>query len=104
MAAGATTAAGNNCGSRRDNLKKGGTAMAAEKRMTWNEIKERYPDQWLGLTDVEMEGANVRSGIIKYIGKSVGELTKMQLVCDDLISVYTTPDNLAPMGVMGYFG
>ena len=24
-----------------------------EERMTWEEIQEKYPDQWVGLIDVE---------------------------------------------------
>ncbi len=24
-----------------------------EERLTWKEIQEKYPDQWVGLTDVE---------------------------------------------------
>lgn len=73
-------------------------------RMSWEEIKKEYPDQWIGLIEVEMEGANIRSGIVKYVGKSIGELTNLQIDSDELVSVYTTPDNLAPLGVVGYFG
>ena len=38
-----------------------------EKRMTWKEIEETYPDQWVGLTDVEWDkpgGANVVSAVV----------------------------------------
>ena len=73
------------------------------ERLTWNEMKKKYPNQWLGLIQVDMDGANVRSGIVKYIGKSIGELTELQIDSDELISVYTTPENLAPMGVCGVF-
>lgn len=26
-----------------------------EERMAWEEIQEKYPDQWIGLADVEYE-------------------------------------------------
>lgn len=52
----------------------------------------------------EMDGADIVSGIVKFVGKDVGELTLMQMHDDNLISVYTTSDNLAPLGVVGYFG
>ena len=74
------------------------------ERLTWNEMKKKYPNQWLGLIQVDMDGANIRSGIVEYIGKSIGELTELQIDSDELVSVYTTPENLAPMGVVGYLG
>ena len=78
--------------------------MENEKRMTWEEMVEKYPDQWIGVVDAEMDGANIRTGVVKYVGMDVGELTRMQIKSDNLISVYTTPDNLAPLGVVGYLG
>ncbi len=26
------------------------------KRLSWDEIQKQYPDQWVGLTDVERDG------------------------------------------------
>lgn len=51
-----------------------------EKRMTWREIQEKYPEQWVGLTDVEYKpdnDASIRSAIVKYTDKSKDELTEM---------------------------
>lgn len=76
--------------------------MAAE-RLSWEEIKSRYPDQWVGLTDVEWKNtSNVKSAIVKYTDKTSSELARMQITDDNLYGTYTTPDNLAPLGVVGY--
>ena len=78
--------------------------MPVEKRMTWDEMVAEYPDLWIGVVDAKMDGADILSGIVKYVGKDIGDLTFMQIHDDNLISVYTTPDNLAPLGAVGYFG
>ena len=68
-----------------------------DDRMSWDEIQKRYPDQWVGLTDVERDGITVLSAIVKYSDKTKGELTMMQIDDDSLYSCYTCPDHLAPM-------
>ncbi len=74
-----------------------------DERLTWDEIVEKYPDQWVGLTDVEWEDeANVRSAVVRYTDLSSSELARMQIRDRNLYSVYTTPDHLAPLGVVGY--
>ena len=76
-----------------------------EKRMTWDEIENNYPDQWVGLTDVDWEdGANIRSAIVRYTGMSSGDLLRLQIKDRNIHATYTTPDNLAPMGTVGYLG
>ena len=72
------------------------------ERLTWEEIQNRYPDQWVGLVDVERDGATVTSAIVKYTDISRGELTRMQIRDDNLYSCYTHPDHLAPLGIVGY--
>ena len=75
------------------------------ERMTMDKIIERYPDQWVGLTDVEWEDAsNVRSAVVKYTDKTADELGLLQISDTNLYSTYTTPDNLAPLGAVGYTG
>ena len=78
--------------------------MPLERRMTWAEMVATYPDQWIGVVDAEMDGADIRSGVVRYVGRDIGDLTLMQIHDDNLISAYTTPDNLAPLGAVGYFG
>ena len=64
------------------------------KRMTWDEIVKKYPDRWVGLTDVDWENeATVRSAVVKYADKTADELLWMQ-IRGELYSTYTTPANL----------
>ena len=65
-----------------------------KKRMTWKEIQTAYPDQWVGMTDVEWNEGGVCSAIVKYTDKTGNELLGMQLDDQTLYSCYTTPDNV----------
>lgn len=71
------------------------------KRMTWKEIQEKYPDQWVGLTEVEYinnDGVSVASAIVKYTNKTKSELTRLALN-GEIVSRYTTPDNVFQLGI-----
>ena len=38
------------------------------ERLTWKEIQDKYPDQWVGLTDVEYvnnDGISIETAIVK---------------------------------------
>lgn len=72
-------------------------------RLTWKEIVERYPDQWVGLVDINWKNeANVESAVVKYSDKTADELLRLQIEEDpDLYSTYTTPDNLLQIGIVG---
>ena len=78
------------------------------KRMTWKEIQQMYPNQWVGLVDIEYEpdnDATIKTAVVKYTDKSKNELTKMQIQTNgELIGIYTTPDNVFQLGTVGYFG
>ena len=76
------------------------------QRMTWEEIQEKYPDQWVGLIDVKYvndDGITIESAVVKYIDKPKGELTRRMLE-GEIESVYTTPDNKFQLGMVGVFG
>lgn len=77
------------------------------ERLTWEEIQERYPDQWVGLIDVEYEpdnDATIQSAIVKYTDKNKNELTRMQIEFNGrVLARYTTPDNVFQLGAVGYF-
>ena len=78
----------------------------SEKRMTWNEIQQAYPDQWVGLIDVKYlndDGVSIESAIVKYTDKPKSELTRMMLD-GEIISRYTTPDHVFQLGMVGVFG
>ena len=78
--------------------------MECKGRMTWEEIKEKYPDQWVGLVDVEYEpdnDATIKSAVVMFTDKTVEELTLMQIQSNgEINAVYTTPDNVLFIGTM----
>ena len=70
-------------------------------RLTWTEIKTRYPNRWVGLTDVEWKDtSNIKSAVVKYTDKSSTELGLMQIKDGNLVSRYTTPKDFLPLGAM----
>lgn len=72
------------------------------ERMTWKEIQEKYPDQWVGLTEVKYinnDGVSIETAIVKYTDKSKGELTRLALK-GEIVSRYTTPDNIFQLGMV----
>ncbi len=73
-----------------------------QERMTWAEIKEKYPEQWIGLVDIDWEnGATVRSAVVKYVGKNSTELLEIKFDNEpELVVRYTSPDSLGPMGIV----
>ena len=80
--------------------------LAMDKRMTWKEIEETYPNQWVGLSEVEWDrpgGANVVSAIVKYTNKTTDELYDMQIDGQDVYTTYTTPETF-PYGQVLMWG
>jgi len=50
------------------------------QRLTWKEIQEKYPDQWVGLVDIVWQDeSNIESAIVKYADKSKEELLILQI-------------------------
>ena len=75
----------------------------ADERLTWKQIQEAYPNQWVGLTDVENypdNTATIKSAIVKYTGMSKSELTR-RMLSGEIISRYTTPDRAFQLGMVG---
>lgn len=73
------------------------------KRLTWKEIQEKYPDQWLGLTDVkfvEDDGITIESAVVKYADKSKFDLDDLMFT-EGILSRYTTPDHVFQLGAVG---
>ena len=77
----------------------------ADERLSWEEIAEKYPDQWVGLVDVVKEENNystIKSAVVKYTGKSKSELTHLQIVTNGkVIARYTNPNGVFQLGVLG---
>jgi hypothetical protein len=46
------------------------------KKLTWSEIKEFYPDQWVELTDCEWDDfeSDPRSGVVRHSAKDRKEI------------------------------
>ena len=81
-------------------IQPGGAVM--DKRMTWKEIQDTYPDQWVGLTDCEMiNEVSVKSAIVKYTeaDHSADEISLMALK-GEIVGRYTTPDHVFLAGAL----
>ena len=74
------------------------------EHLTREQMSEKYPNTWLGLTNVKYandDGVSLESADIVYIDKSRGELLDMQLDgTEDIIGWYTN-DNGLPLGLIG---
>ena len=75
------------------------------ERMTWYQIQTLYPNQWVGLSDVEHEPHNtstIRSAVVLYTNKSKKELTMEQIKSKGkILARYTNPDKLFQLGALG---
>ena len=88
----------------REFLRKEVLTMA--KRMTWDEIARTYPDQGVGLSEVEWDkpgGANGVSAVVKYTDKTPDKLYDMQIDGQDIYTTYTTPETF-PYGQVLIWG
>lgn len=77
----------------RDSKESGNT----EERLTWKEIKKRYPCQWLGLVDIVYVGntGKIESAIVKYTDKDLEELMMLSICNHEKLHAYhTDPDSL----------
>lgn len=73
------------------------------ERLTWEQIQKKYPDQWVGLTDVQYknnDGVTVESAVVKYTDKTKSQLTKLVLE-GEIISRHTNPDGCLQLGMVG---
>ncbi len=75
------------------------------KRMSWPEIAKTYPDQWVGLTDVEYmpdNDATIQSAVVLYTDWSKDDLQMEQFKTDGkVMAEYTNPNSLFQLGVLG---
>ena len=81
--------------------RKGSDFMA--ERLTWKQIQEKYPDQWVGLVDVQYrdnDGISVESAVVKYTDKTKSELTRMVLK-GEIVSRHTNPEGHLKLGAVG---
>ncbi len=76
-----------------------------DKRLTWAEIVNKYPDTWVGLIGIirKENSADIESAIVKYTSneKTKDELLEMVFRDELELSIYTTPDNIFQLGMVG---
>lgn len=75
------------------------------ERMTWPEIAKAYPNQWVGLTDVERDPDNystIKSAVVLYTNRSKDDLLLEQVQTNGkMIARYTNPNAIFQLGVLG---
>lgn len=65
------------------------------ERLTWEEIKARYPHQNVGLVDCEPEASNFRTARVKYTERDISRKEMLQKVFDgEIYMVYTNPEEI----------
>lgn len=49
------------------------------RELTWKQIQKYFPNQWVGLIDVDFEDdSNIKTAVVKYIGLTDMELYHLQ--------------------------
>ena len=72
-------------------------------RLTREQMAEKYPDQWLGISNIQYkdnDGITIESADVIYTNKTRDELLVLQINNDNIIDWYTTEDNLH-LGLVG---
>lgn len=76
----------------------------ANQKLTWQEIVSRYPDKWVGLTDIEREehSADIKSAVVVCTSDTVSEDKMLEMVFNNELetSIFTTPDNHFQLGMV----
>ena len=71
------------------------------ERLTRKQMADRYPNQWLGIRNIEYKGREIESAEVIYINRTASELGLMSLKGEDVQSVFTTPDLVFQTGAAG---
>ena len=64
------------------------------ERLTWSQIQEKYPAQWVGLNDIEYidnDGISIKSAVVHFVNRSKDELGMLQAL-DLTTARYTAPN------------
>ncbi|MBR2216441.1 MAG: hypothetical protein IJ849_11910 [Selenomonadaceae bacterium] len=65
------------------------------ERLTWNEIAAKYPDKWVGLSQIDWEDdSNIRSAVVIGTSNSDHAFLPRQIAGEDVFTRYTCPWNL----------
>lgn len=71
------------------------------ERLTREQMRERYPNQWVGLVDVKYQdddGITVESGIVKYANKTRSQLMRLE-AHNEVVRCYTSPGSGLQLGM-----
>lgn len=71
--------------------------------LSWKDIKEKYPDQWVGLKDVQYvaNSLDVKNATVVLVGLSMDELTVIQFgTCGNVYAACTAVDDDLFVGVL----
>lgn len=51
-----------------------------QERMTWTEIKEKYPEQWIGLVDIDWEndGMGAEGDTVRMMAEEIAMIKKLR--------------------------
>ena len=74
------------------------------ERLTRQQMAEKYPNTWLGLTNVKYandDGVTLESAEVIYTNKSSNELLMIQIAGTDNVIRWYTNENGLPLGVAG---
>lgn len=71
------------------------------ERLTRKQMADRYPNQWLGIRNIEYKGREIESAEVIYINRTASELGLMSLKGEDVLPVFTTPDMVFQTGAAG---
>lgn len=60
------------------------------QKMTWEEMKKAFPDEWLLITDFELDAfGNITSGIVERHSANKDEIYKLPRLKKDVAFEYT---------------
>lgn len=71
------------------------------ERLTRKQMADRYPNQWIGIRNIEYKGREIESAEVIYINRTASELGLMSLKGEDVQPVFTTPDLVFQTGAAG---
>ena len=76
-------------------------------RLTRKQLAEKYPDQWLGLTDIKWkndDGVTLESAEVSYTDKTSKELLMMQIETNGKVKAWYTNERTLPLGMVEVMG
>jgi len=60
------------------------------ERLSWQEMKERYPDQWLLIVDYETDDSDrLVSGVVEFHSADMNQVARAPAQCDRIAFRYT---------------